>query len=168
MKAKVLAILFCGLVGGLAMAQDHSHHPPHNMALYGNKGAVYLSHLVYKAPHNYQVILKVNFPEKYGQLFSELESHPDDQFIMVLENLEIGRIQEKPALNGMILRIDQRGSKDLIFDKASLEPSDYSIIYFAELPLSLATNSGASNIVATRSHEGCQWMGALMGGWWCR
>lgn len=122
-------------------AQSHEHHVKHNMALYGNESGLYLSHLVYKSPHNYQVILKVNLPPKYAKLYERLENHPDDLFLMILNPMEISRIQEKPVLTGPVVRTEKSGTRETIYERVLLQPEDYSIIYFAELPLNLSGKS---------------------------
>ena len=56
----VLILIIANLTGVQSFAQDHAHHAKHNMVLFGDGDTYYASHIVYKEPHNFQVILKIN------------------------------------------------------------------------------------------------------------
>jgi hypothetical protein len=108
------------------------------MVLYGGPGAFYASHLVYKEPHNYQVILQVNFDlATEAKIADEMKAYPKDQFIFLLDHMDISQIQKMPSLSGQISRNASDDSKQILFESVRLEPQDYSVIYFSELPLSL-------------------------------
>ena len=120
-------------------AQEHTHHATHNMVLYGQGENFYASHLVYKVPHNYQVILKLNLPSDVkAQVNKEMSAYPSDQFIYLLDHMDIGQITQQPKISGQIFRRAADGSKQILFSSLTLQPNEYRIVYFSELPLSLA------------------------------
>lgn len=75
----------------------HEGHAKHNMVLFGEK-EIFASHIVYKVPHNFQVILKVQLDDK---------------------------------------------TRDTYLIEKSKYPTDYSVIYFDELPLDLSSSKKA-------------------------
>lgn len=132
----LMTIIF---MGPQAMAQDHSHHVKHNMVLFGEANTFYASHIVYKQPHNFQVILKIHFKsEVTAELTRQFGAHAGDEFIYLLDTMDISQIQQKPVISGSIFRRLTDGTKDIIFEKISLQAVEYSIVYFDELPLSLS------------------------------
>jgi hypothetical protein len=137
MKKYLLAFLISGL-GLNAGAVDHTQHAKHNMLLFGEAENYYASHIVYKVPHNYQVILKIDFSlSTKEKIRGEMVDHSADEFIFLLDHMDISQIKLKPALSGKIFRTDSEGKKSTIFEQVELEASQYSIIYFDEVPLNL-------------------------------
>lgn len=137
----VLILIIANLTGVQSFAQDRAHHAKHNMVLFGNGDTYYASHIVYKEPHNFQVILKINLDSSIKEkIASEMQAHLEDQFIYLLDHMDISQINEKPDISGQIFRIAGNGSKQVIFDQVSLNANEYSIIYFDELPLSLGNS----------------------------
>jgi hypothetical protein len=55
--------------------------------------------------------------------------------------LDISDIQKSPSISGQVFRRAEDGSKQVIFNSISLNPNEYSVIYFDELPLSLSPDS---------------------------
>lgn len=99
----------------------------------------YVSHIVYRQPHNYQVILKVEFSsEVKARVASEMKAHASDQFIYLLDHMDISQIEKKPAISGQVFRRSADGLKTVIFENVGVNASDYSVIFFDEVPLSLA------------------------------
>lgn len=120
-----------------SFAQDHVHHVKHSMILFGEADNYYASHIVYKNPHHFQVILKVHFNSNVkAKIGSEMRAYPSDQFIYLLEHMDISLINQKPAISGQIFRRVVDGSKQIIFEQVELKPEEYSVIYFDELPFS--------------------------------
>jgi hypothetical protein len=117
-------------------AQDHSHHVKHNMILLGQT-EVYATHIVYKVPHNYQVILRINFEQEMNQRYlSEKLKYPDDQFILLLDNMDISNIADVENISGQIFRESSDGTKNIIGDTV-ISKDNFKIIFFDELPTNL-------------------------------
>ncbi len=136
--AFLILISFIGIQG---FAQDHAHHTKHNMVLFGDANSYYASHIVYKEPHNFQVILKVNFdPSVKAKIENEMRTYPGDQFIYLLGQMDISQISQKPTISGQIFRKTADAIKQIIFEQIDLKADEYSIIYFDELPLSLSNS----------------------------
>jgi hypothetical protein len=134
----LLLLLSIALFSKASFSQDHKYHAKHNMILFGESDSFYASHIVYKVPHNYQVILKINFDSNSKEIINkEMTLNPKDQFIFLLNHMNISQINEMPLLSGQIFRRAQDGSKKMILPFIELSPDDYSNIYFDELPLSL-------------------------------
>ncbi|MBC7429632.1 MAG: hypothetical protein H7336_13525 [Bacteriovorax sp.] len=137
-NAVFLISFLMSLLSGQSYAQDHAHHVKHNMVLFGQSDAFYVSHIVYKVPHNFQVILKVNFDSATKEILrNEMITYPAEQFIYLLDHMDISQIGEKPNISGQIFRRADDGSKKILFDQIEIASVDYSLIYFDELPLSL-------------------------------
>src|SRR4051812_41609257 len=96
----------------LALATDHAHeheHDPaakHFMVLLG-ESEVFASHVVYKVPHNYQVLLKLNLDSATeSTYFGERKLHPKDTFYLLLDKVDMSRIAQQAELTGSLLRYD--------------------------------------------------------------
>jgi hypothetical protein len=112
-------------------------HAKHGMLLFGET-EIFASHIVYKVPHNFQVILKIRLDEKSKDAYlKERAQYPNDQIIFLLDSMDISRIKEKPQIVGEIFRRGEDEAKYPIGENVILNPSDYSMIYFDELPLDL-------------------------------
>jgi hypothetical protein len=130
------------LIGSSSFAQDHSHHAKHNLVLFGKPDGFYASHIVYKSPHNFQVILKINFDvTTEAKIETEMTNYPKDQFIYFLDHTDIRDIQKSPSISGQVFRKAEDGSKQVVLNSISLNPNEYSVVYFDELPLSLHPES---------------------------
>ncbi len=137
-----LTLALLSLIGSSSLAQDHSHHAKHNMVLFGKPGGFYASHIVYKSPHNFQVILKINFDAaSEAKLATEMTAYPKEQFIYLLDHMDISDIQKSPQISGQVFRRAEDGSKQVILNSISLNSDEYSVVYFDELPLSLGPDS---------------------------
>jgi hypothetical protein len=137
-----LTLALLSLMSSSSFAQDHSHHAKHNMVLFGKPGGFYASHIVYKSPHNFQVILKINFDAASEmKLATEMTAYPKEQFIYLLDHMDISAIQKSPPISGQVFRRADDGSKQVILNSISLDPNEYSVVYFDELPLSLSSDS---------------------------
>jgi hypothetical protein len=133
------AVLVC--LAEQSSAQDHSHHPKHNMVLFGTS-EIYASHIVYKVPHNYQVILEVKFDSSVQQEYLRAKAeHSSSLFIFLLDSMDIGKIETANSVSGTIQYEDSEGERHLVVEKVSLSKENFKVIYFNELPLSLANTS---------------------------
>lgn len=119
-----------------AFAESHIHHPKHNMILIG-ESEIFASHIVYKAPHNFQVILKLELDAKTREIYlAERKAHAQEEFIFLLDELDIGQIANLPEISGTIFRRNAGGEK-VILAQARLTRDEFTVLYFDELPLSL-------------------------------
>lgn len=131
----IFAILF--LMSSVVWAQHSPHHARHNMLLFG-KETLFLSHIVYKQPHNFQVILQVELDSPVReQVEKARQQYPGDQFVLLLDPVDISQISaQHPQLTGDIKRDDPSGNR---FDVLPhVQVLSYQILYFDEVPLSLA------------------------------
>jgi hypothetical protein len=107
------------------------------MILFGAE-KTYASHLVYKSPHNYQVILELELPaEARAAYLSALAEHPGAQFILLLDSSDISGIQTAPFVSGVIQRVGADDERIEIAAGVRIERKDFRVILFDELPLSL-------------------------------
>lgn len=140
-----LTVLMSGLgASGIAFAGGahehggHEHHVKHNMVLYGFE-QTFVSHIVFNAPHNYQVILKVNFdPATLEGYRTSRTKYPQARFIYLLDEMHIGDIEHLGVIQGTIFRVGEDGMKVVVARDVRVERRDFEIVYFNELPLSLA------------------------------
>jgi hypothetical protein len=123
-----------------SFAGNPDHHIKHYMLVFG-ENPLFLSHVVYKSPHNFQVILQASLPtDILVQYQREKVLHPEDQILLLLEPIEIGKINtERPTLKGSLLREAKDGTTVEISPEVPV--LNYQMIYFNELPLSLEAGS---------------------------
>ena len=135
----VVGLFLILLAAGAASAQDgHQHHPPHNMILLGT-AEVFASHIVYKQPHNYQVILKIQFDSKTLETYqASRTANPDSLFIFLLDSMDIGQIQKADSISGKLLFEDAEGKRNVILENVVVDKDHFKLVYFDEVPLSLA------------------------------
>lgn len=131
-------LVFLAIVSSLsAQAQHHHHHPPHNMILLGTD-EVFASHIVYKEPHNYQVILKVEFDPLTLEVYRQSrQANPEKLYIFLMDSVDIGKISGQNEISGKILFENENSERVTIRENVILEKTQYKILYFDELPLSL-------------------------------
>jgi len=134
---KHILALFILVFSAYSLAQDHSHHVKHNMVMYG-ESEIFLSHLVYKVPHNYQVILKIELPTEVRERYlAEKKAHPQDRFIFLFDHMCIEDIAEAEYVVGEIFRKDALGNKIVLEASLQLMKENYKIVFFNELPTDL-------------------------------
>ena len=135
-----IAITITTFLSVTVSAFEHDgHHSQvkHNMILYG-ENEIFISHLVYKAPHNYQVILKIQFPESVRQIYVESKkAYPEDIYIFLLDKMHIGDIADLDAITGTITRTDASDNKTVLASAVTINKADYKVVFFNELPLNL-------------------------------
>ena len=115
--------------------KSEAHHSKHNMLLIGSD-EIFASHIVYKKPHNFQVILKVRFPDAIKQHYLYLRKNdPDSQIVLLLDPMDISAIATVPAITGSL---QKRGSSNrIIVPRVTLQKKDFDVVFFDELPLDL-------------------------------
>lgn len=135
---KILGFLILTLTG--AGAEAHADHQvKHNMLMLG-ESEIFISHIVYKQPHNYQVILKMDFEESVRNTYlEEKKKYPDQEFIFFLDKMCIADIESADSIQGVMFRRDADGNKTILFDTVKVVKSRYKIVFFNELPLNLGT-----------------------------
>lgn len=141
----MLKILGALLVATLAtvpspglLADDHHHHVRHNMVVYGEK-EVHASHIVYKAPHNVQVIVRIEFPEAALEAYRAARAdYPTDTYLFLLDPIDIAKIDEAESLTGALFRRDAGGRRVDLAASVTVDRADFDVVYLQELPLSLA------------------------------
>ncbi len=116
------------------------HYVKHNMVLVG-ENEIFASHLVFKEPHNYQVILGLELDPAVKEAYQrERRNYPQDTFIYLLDDMHIAHIRHMNAISGTIFRKDSLGNKIVLANGVKLEKSAFTVLYFNELPLSLAAD----------------------------
>ena len=133
----VIAVLVSVITVSAADHGGHNSHVKHNMILYG-ENEIFVSHLVYKAPHNYQVILRVQFPESVrNRYFETKKAHPDDAYIFLLDKMHIADIGGLDSITGTLTRTDSDEVKTVLAESVKIDKADYKVVFFNELPLNL-------------------------------
>jgi hypothetical protein len=117
-------------------AQSHTHHTKHNMVMYG-ESEVFLSHIVYKVPHNYQVILRIRISSEILHKYLEAKKSAS-QMIFLFDKMNISEIANASFIKGIIYSEDSEGVRTQIETDVKIEKQDFDIIYFNELPLVLS------------------------------
>ena len=134
---KNAVFIFAIFVSTICLATvGHEHHAKHNMILFG-ESEIFASHIVYKVPHNFQVLLKLKLSAEIKQTYlNEKSLHQQDQFILLLDTMDISKIKEADQISGQILRENPSGKQDPI-GEIELTREKFQVIYFDELPLNL-------------------------------
>lgn len=134
----MMKLILASIFVTCAAAFTHDpHHVKHNMLMYGESD-VFASHLVYKVPHHYQVILKLTLDERTRAIYlRERRAFPSDQLRFLLDDMNIRDLAALPGISGTVLRVNAAGQKTVLIPSLRLHKSQYSIVYFAELPLPL-------------------------------
>jgi hypothetical protein len=115
----------------------HSH-AKHGMILLG-ESEIFASHIVYKEPHNYQVLLSVNLDENTKAAYlAAKRAAPQGLFVMLLDPLDIKEIAAQDVLTGSIFYRDESGQRRVVAPNVTVPKNNFHVIYFDELPLSLS------------------------------
>jgi hypothetical protein len=132
-------VLFSLVTAGASRAADHDHHghARHGMILLGTQ-EVFASHIVYKEPHHFQVLAKLNLDDATLQKYLTAKAQrPNDLFILVLDPIDLRDIGSLGRLTGKILRQDETGTKHDLVLGVEIPKGKLQVLYFDELPLSL-------------------------------
>lgn len=131
----------CKKYGGsycrLMVASSHDHHPKHNMIMMG-ESEVFLSHIVYKVPHNYQVLLKIHLPNLALETYLEAKKNlPKNQMIFLLDSMDMSQIISADTLKGIIYSENGEGMRTEILSDVVIPRNNFEILFFNELPTQL-------------------------------
>ncbi len=135
--ALALAML---VIAPLAQADDHAHHARHNMILHGTK-EIFASHLVYKVPHNFQVIVRLKLSASVRRAYlAARAAYPEQTFILLLDPVSIGELAGAAQISGPLFRRDAEGVRVDVVPSVVLDRAQFEVVYSDELPLSLAAD----------------------------
>lgn len=104
------------------------------MLIYGQQ-EIFADHVVYKSPHNYQVILKLHFDE--DTLFAYQHSRdefPARQIYLILDPMNIAEIKTAPILSGKLIQEIDNGNPKIIKENVSIPSGEFSVLYLEALP----------------------------------
>ena len=133
---KLTILVLAALISIPGHATDHSHLAKHNMVLFGT-AETFASHIVYKIPHNYQVILELGLSNEAREKYlSAKGAFPESLFVLLLDPNDISRIESAPEITGTIYRIENNRRIEIAAG-VRVSRKDFRMIYFDELPLSL-------------------------------
>lgn len=112
-----------------------AHLSKHNLVLFG-QDEIFASHIVFKKPHNFQLILKVNLDDIAKRHYAQLKSiNPEAQIVFLLDPMDLSSITQVTELSGVM---KERGTPSKITPlQLKLSKNDFEIVYFEELPLDL-------------------------------
>lgn len=132
----ILLLLAFLLLAPAASAASHTH-AKHNMLLFGEE-EIFASHLVYREPHNYQVILALSLDRESREAYLRARAaQPGARMIYLLDHLDIGRIGELPSISGRVFLSDSEGREREVLPSLVLSKDRFRVLYLNELPLSL-------------------------------
>ncbi len=116
-------------------SEQHPHqHVKHGMLIFGTE-EIFADHIVFKDPHNFQVILSIEFNrDDKGIYLSAKEQHPNDTFILLLDPTNIEQIAEAQTLRGSLLRRDPSEKQEVLRENIVLTKDQFQILYFNKLP----------------------------------
>ncbi len=116
---------------------QHEHHAKHNMVMMGEQ-EIFISHIVYKVPHNYQVILKIKLTQDaLTEYLNAKRNTPNNLMILLLDHMYISKIADASEISGTILTEDPAGNRTEILTDVKITKENFRIIYFDEVPLNL-------------------------------
>jgi hypothetical protein len=139
MKNVMLVAMVLALMGvsSSGMAQSHEHLSKHGFVLMGDE-QIFASHIVYKHPHNYQILIELTFDAKTTQVLRNARAaEPENLFVFVLDPLDLTQIASQRSLTGIIQSRNKNDERTTIIDGVVVANRFFKIIYFEELPLSL-------------------------------
>ena len=126
-----------------AFGQDHC--VKHNMVLFGEQ-EVFASHIVYKVPHNYQVVMKVTFSDDVKKKYlSARQQNPGKLMILLLDPTDISKINIPKDLSATLLVEDESGTRTEIASKIRISREDYQVLFFDEVPMPSEPASHTAN-----------------------
>ena len=147
-------------------------HSKHNMILLG-ESEIFASHIVYKEPHNFQVILSLNLDEKTKNAYlTAKQAFPKGLFILLLDAIDIKEIAAQEVLTGTILYQDESEQRRVIVPNVTISKDNFRVIYFDELPLSLSPDTATTapaeaHIESFSFTDYCTKDSHCPPNWWC-
>lgn len=113
--------------------QAHSGHIKHNMILLGER-EVFASHIVYKRPHHYQVLVSLKFDEATQAAYlAAKKAHPQALFILLLDPMEIGKIKDQESLVGSLTYQVDGGESQVLLPEVAVPKERFEVLYLEEL-----------------------------------
>jgi hypothetical protein len=123
---------------------ESNDHSQHNMILLG-EGPIFASHIVYKEPHNFQVLLEIKFDEETKSLYlASKADHSQALFIFLLDPIDIKNISTQEFISGSISYTDSAEQRHEVIHHVTVSRANFKVIYLDELPLSLARRESSS------------------------
>ena len=124
------------------------HHAKHNMILIG-ENEIFASHIVYLEPHNFQIIMQLTLNQANAKIYHDARlAHPNKQFIFLLD-ATLQQFESVSEISGKVFYTDEDGNgsdKQVeVIPSLKLKKPEFKILYFQELPLSLAAPVPAPN-----------------------
>lgn len=117
----------------------HAGHVRHNMLLYGVE-PVFASHIVYKEPHNYQLILQLGLDELARSTYLKIRNeHPEVRQFLLLDPLDLNEFASTDSLTGSLLYEELDGKRHVLLERITIPKKSYKVIYFEKLPVSLGS-----------------------------
>jgi hypothetical protein len=113
---------------------DHHHHPKHNMLIYGSE-EIFASHVVYKSPHNYQVILSLTLTDDVKAAYLRARAaHPEESLYLLLDEMDIAKIRDLDSLSGTLQRETPSGERETLATGVTITKDKFKVLFFNELP----------------------------------
>jgi hypothetical protein len=113
---------------------DHHHHPKHNMLIYGSE-EIFASHVVYKTPHNFQVILNLTLADDVKAAYLRARgAHPDESLYLLLDEMDISKIRGMDTISGTLQRETPSGERETLVTGVTITKDNFKILFFNELP----------------------------------
>lgn len=111
-------------------SQNHSHPVKHGFILMG-QDLVFASHIVAEAPHNFQVLMQIEFLGEAKLIYqkSRLEN-PDNLILFVLDPIDLKSLPQNGIVKGALSLDLGNGEKRIL---ASSVEANFKLIYFNEL-----------------------------------
>jgi hypothetical protein len=142
-----------GIGNAIVFSHPNHVHVKHGMILLG-ESEVIASHIVYKTPHNFQVLMSLKLDQATNSLYLKARAdHPKSTFILLLDPIDIEEITSLPSLSGAIFHRDEQGQRHEIAPNVTLRRENFEVLYFDELPLSLAADELQSSLKISASHQ---------------
>jgi len=128
------AMIFMTAQTVTAADNDHRHHPKHNMLIYGSE-EIFASHIVYKAPHNYQVILSLTLTDDVKAAYQRGRStHPEESLFLLLDEMDISKIRDMDSISGTLQRETPTGERETLATGVTITKDNFKILLVNELP----------------------------------
>ncbi len=140
MKKLICFSLLFAALGKVNFSYAHSH-VKHNMVLFGEH-EIFASHLVYKHPHNYQVVLALDLTQEERRIYLALRrQHPNGLIKFLLDPMNIKDIRSQESITGPRIYEDDGGKDHEVLARLTVPRNKFSVIYFDELPLDLSSKA---------------------------
>jgi hypothetical protein len=128
----ISVLIFVGFNANSQTQGPHAH-PKHNMVLFG-ENEIFASHIVYKSPHNFQVILSLSLTaDEQSKYLAAKTEHPSELFIYLLDPMDIKDIATTKSISGRVFYLDSAGGRHEVIADLAVASENFKVIYFDEL-----------------------------------